>query len=123
MIDRLTVRNHAIMTTGTATEYLEVVHLCCRYERNSAVTVFADFTGADVIKAFSNRDAAIVATGTIHGRGVMIEISRHPCSGRVAIFASFRACNVFGIFAAGGDPIVATRTTAYDLEVINKYRR
>ena len=73
VIGRQTVRNHPVMTAGTATEYLEVIHLCDRFPHAGGVAVFAHLGSIDVVWSFIGRDDTIVTTATAFGNTLVIK--------------------------------------------------
>ena len=61
MVDGFTRTDTSIVTTVTATQYLEVINLRNRFPLAGVMTVHTDIGGADVVETLAGGDNAIVA--------------------------------------------------------------
>ena len=110
---------HAIVTTGTGTQHLEVIDLGHGCPDIGAVTVLANLSRADMLWIFAHGPYAVMAAVTTVGNTGVVKGRGHPGIGAVAVVTGFRTGNVVVVFALGNHSVMAADAGANNLEVIN----
>ena len=73
----------AIMAAVTGADHITVINPDHRNPRGVAMAILADIIGIDMAAIFARCHGAVVTTDAVGGVICVIEICRHPCSGRV----------------------------------------
>ena len=119
----LTGRRRAIVAEETGTDHLQVVHRIGRRPNDIVMAVLAHGGRVDMHWSLASRLRAVMtAEAVIRDRG-MVEVGRDPAGGRVAIVTVVAARNVRRVLAGRGCAVVAGKTGADDLRMIDGVRR
>ena len=119
----LTLRDRAIVTTGTGAIDRTMIDPRHRYPGIIAVTIIAGVGRIDVRGIFPGRRTAVVTTGTRASDTAVVKIDIAPTAARVAIVAGIGSGNVRGILANGYRAIVTTSATASYRRMIDSCHR
>ncbi len=108
----------AIMTAGTASLHLGVIHFHSRFPGGNGMTGLATAAARDMAQRFAAADGPVMATRTIVGDANVIKVCRHPGTGGVASHAIRIARNMVDALASGNAAIMAARAGTTDCGVI-----
>jgi hypothetical protein len=125
MIQWFAVGSDTIVTTGTTTQHLEVIHLGYGRPVYSRVTVFAEFRCDDMRRIFAFGPYIIVATNAALGdaTATVFKGGGQPAVRVVAIITGIFTGNMVEVLAGCGDAIMAAIAAAQHLEMINADHR
>ncbi len=111
--------DRAVMAGTAGTDNLSVVDGVDRCPDNIVVAIFTNIGGLDVRWIFSGGSSAVVASRAACDDAGMIEVSRDPRYGRMAIVTVVAAGNVRRVFPGSDDAVMAGTTGAQYLSVID----
>ena len=120
---RLARRRHTIMATRAGAQHCIMVDPGDGYPADGRMTSFTVIRGGDVLRVFTCRFDAIMATGTAISDSIMGEAGGRPVYGRMTGVAIAASGDMIRRFADCGHAIMTTGTPSGDRIVINPTHR
>lgn len=108
-----------IVAAATIADHIGMINPDHRSPRATAMAILAKVTGVDMAAVFSRCRGTVVTTDTISGVICVIEISGHPCRGRVTKIAGIVTGDMGRRLAGRGGTIVTAMASANDIRVID----
>ena len=113
----------SVVTAGTGTQYLIVVHRSYRCPGIAAMTIFTNVGCRYMQRTFARRIRAVVAADTIVDDVCVIKVGGQPGDSCMAVVAVFAARNMRRMFADCCYAIVTGPTAAQYLGMVHRYSR
>ncbi len=115
--------NCAVMAGVARANYLRVIDRIGGCEYHAIVTVLTNIGRLDVGRVLADCIGPVVAAKAVASDRAVVEVCRNPAVGRVALIAGIAATYVWRILSGGNRAVVAGRTRADDLRMIDPVRR
>ena len=118
-----TDRGDTVMTTLTSTDNSEMVHLDNGTKVRIQMTKLAVIGGIQMLRSFTYRGRAIVATNTSACYTIVVESRAEPSGGLMALATGVATGNMAGVLSSRGDTIVTTLTGTNNRIMVNAQNR
>jgi len=127
VIGEFATRLHAVMTANTGAANLSVIdrRRCHRFPQRGkfCVTGLAQVATRNVQRGFSAGFNAVMAANAIVDKAAVIHRGAQPSAYHMADVALLHGIDMCGMFTAGDNAIMTTRTGADDLRMIDTIHR